>query len=159
MAGKTRLQKCWIWNKTVTDFIRYRVHGYSLNVCAGKSAIGDVRVDVEPQAEGVIKADMRKLPFEDNTFDTVISDPPWKIGFYHRMKPFFECVRVCKIKGHIIYNAYWIPTSKLVKLEEVYVRQETDWSNTSVITVFKKVSDVLDSKNKNCISSKKTKHL
>ena len=159
MAGKTRLQKCWIWNKTVTDFIRHRVHGYSLNVCAGKSAIGDVRVDVEPQAEGVIKADMRKLPYEDNTFDTVISDPPWKIGFYHRMKPFFECVRVCKIKGRIIYNAYWIPTSKLVKLEELYVRQDTDWYNASVITVFKKVSDVLDSKNKNCISSKKTKHL
>jgi len=159
MAGKTRLQKCWIWNKTVTDFIRRRVHGYSLNVCAGKSAIGDVRVDVEPQAEGVIKADMRKLPFEDNTFDTVISDPPWKIGFYHRMKPFFECVRVCKVKGRIIYNAYWIPLSKLVKLQEVWVRQDTDWSNVSVISVFKKVSDVLDSKNKNCISSKKTKDL
>ena len=54
---------------------------------------------------------------------------------------------------------YWIPTSKLVKLEGVWVRQDTDWSNTSVISVFKKVSDVLDSKNKNRISSKKTKHL
>jgi len=129
--------------------------GYSLNVCAGKSTLGDVKVDLYPQAEGVMKADMRNLPFEDNTFDTVISDPPWKIGFYHRMKPFFECVRVCKIKGRIIYDAYWIPTSKLVKLEELYVRQDTDWFNTSVISVFKKVSDVLDAKSISRNSSKK----
>ena len=146
MAEKTRLKKCWIWNKTVEDFIRHKIRGYSLNVCAGKSTLGDIKADIEPQAEGVIKADMRNLPFEDNTFDTVNSDPPWKIGFYHRMKPFFECVRVCKIKGRIIYNAYWIPTSKLVKLEELYVRQDTEWSNTSVISVFKKVPDVLDAK-------------
>jgi ubiquinone/menaquinone biosynthesis C-methylase UbiE len=158
MAEKTRLQKCWIWNKTVEDFIRRKVRGYSLNVCAGKSAIGDVKADLEPQAEGVIKADMRSLPFEDNTFNTVISDPPWKIGFYQRMKPFFECVRVCKVKGRIIYNAYWIPTSKLVRLEEVWVRQDADWSNTSVISVFKKVSDVLDSKKTNVNSSKKAPH-
>ena len=98
---------------------------------------------------------MRNLPFEDNTFDTVISDPPWRIGFYHRMKPFFECVRVCKVKGRIIYNAYWIPTSKLVRLEEVWVRQDTDWSNTSVISVFEKISDVLDSKKTNGNSLKK----
>ncbi len=149
MAGKTRLQRCWIWNKTVEDSIRHKINGYSLNVCAGKSTLGDVKVDIEPQAKGIMKADMRNLPFEDNTFDTVISDPPWKIGFYHRMKPFFECVRVCKVKGRIIYNAYWIPTSKLVKLEELYVRQDTDWSNTSVISVFKKVSDVLNSKKMN----------
>jgi hypothetical protein len=87
---------------------------------------------------------------EDNTFDTVVSDPPWKIGFYQRMKPFFECVRVCKVRGRIIYNAYWIPTSKFVELKEVWVRQDTDWSNTSVISVFKKTSDVPDADKKQC---------
>ena len=51
----------------MADFIRRRVRGYSLNVCAGKSTIGDVRVDLEPQAEGIIKADMRNLPFEDGS--------------------------------------------------------------------------------------------
>ena len=142
MGTKTRLQKCWIWNKTVEDFVRRKTSGYSLNVCAGKSIIGDVKVDLEPQAEGVIKADMRNLPFGDNTFDTVVSDPPWKIGFYQRMRPFFECVRVCKVNGRIIYNAYWIPTSKFVVLEEMWVRQDRDWSNTSVISVFRKVADV-----------------
>jgi hypothetical protein len=141
MRAKTTLRKCWIWNKTVEDFVRRKAKGYCLNVCAGKSTIGDVRLDLEPQSEGVIKADMRNLPFGDNTFDTVVSDPPWKIGFYQRMKPFFECVRVCKVRGRIIYNAYWIPTSKFVKLEGMWVRQDMDWSNTSVISMFKKVSD------------------
>lgn len=148
MVAKTKLQKCWIWNKTVEDFVRRKIRGYSLNVCAGKSSIGDVRVDLEPQVKGVIKADMRNLPFGDNTFNTVISDPPWKIGFYQRMKPFFECVRVCKVKGRIIYNAYWIPTSKFVRLKEVWVRQDTDWSNASVISMFKKISDVPDADKK-----------
>jgi len=152
MGAKTRLQKCWIWNETVEAFVRPKTKGYSLNVCAGKSAIGDIKIDMEPQSKSVIKADMRNLPFGDNTFDTVISDPPWKIGFYQRMKPFFECVRVCKVKGRIIYNAYWIPTSKFVELKEVWVRQDTDWSNTSVISVFKKVSDVPDVNKKRCSS-------
>jgi ubiquinone/menaquinone biosynthesis C-methylase UbiE len=150
MGARTTLRKCWIWNKTVEDFVRCKVRGYSLNVCAGMSPIGDVKVDIEPQTGGVIKADMRNLPFEDNTFDTVVSDPPWKIGFYQRMKPFFECVRVCKVRGRIIYNAYWIPTSKFVKLEGMWVRQDTDWSNTSVISVFKKTSDVPDADKKQC---------
>ena len=68
--------------------------------------------------------DMIKLPFKDNTFDTVISDPPWKINFFKRMKPFFEAVRVCKIGGRIIYNCTWRPTLKCVQLQEVIIRTD-----------------------------------
>lgn len=145
VGTKTRLQKCWIWNKTVTEFIKSKLKGYSLNVCAGKNPICDVNVDLDPQDPKIGQADMRNLPFPDNTFDTVISDPPWKIGFYQRMKPFFECVRVCKIGGTIIYNAYWIPMSKFVKLKEIWVRQDTEWSNTSIISVFQKIQDTPNS--------------
>lgn len=144
MEAKTRLQKCWIWNETVTEFIKSKLKGYSLNVCAGKNPICDVNIDLDPQDPKISQADMRNLPFSDNTFDTVISDPPWKIGFYQRMKPFFECVRVCKIGGTIIYNAYWIPKSKFVKLKEIWVRQDTEWSNTSIISVFRKIKDTLN---------------
>ena len=98
-----------------------------------------MKVDLDPQDKSVIRGDMINLPFNENTFDTVIQDPPWKIGFYQRMKPFFECVRVCKVGGIIIYNAYWIPTSKQVKLKEVIIRQDTDWSNTSIISIFEKI--------------------
>ena len=38
------LKECWIWNKSVEDFVKSKVKGYSLNVCAGKSSIGDVKI-------------------------------------------------------------------------------------------------------------------
>ena len=143
MKKDTILQKCWVWNDTVEAFVQKLVRGYSLNVCAGKSSIGDVKIDLDPQNKAVLKGDMRYLPFESNTFDTVISDPPWKIGYYERFKPFFECVRVCKIGGTIIYNATWIPScpSGDVRLVSIYARQDTAFSNTSVISVFEKIQD------------------
>jgi len=141
MEKKTKLQKCWIWNDTVTSFVKKRITGYSLNVCAGKSDIGDVKIDLDPQDRSVIKGDFKFLKFEDNTFDTIISDPPWKIGYYDRWKPFFECVRVVKVGGLIIYNAYWLPQSDDVELLECYVRSDQPFTNASIISVFKKIKD------------------
>jgi hypothetical protein len=97
--NNTKLQQCWIWNDSVTEFIRSKIKGYTLNIPCGKSTLGDVRADIEPTDPSIVKVDMRKLPWNDSTFDTVIQDPPWKIGYYQRMTPFFECVRVCKMGG------------------------------------------------------------
>ena len=138
------IRDSWIWDGSVADFVRQRIHGYTLNVCAGMSDIGDVRVDLDPQDKTILRADMIDLPFDNETFDTVIQDPPWKIGFYRRMKPFFECVRVCRIKGMIIYNAYWVPTSKAVELREIAIRQDKAWTNTSILSVFEKVTNEYD---------------
>lgn len=133
-----RLASCWVWDKTVNEFVKSKVVGYSLNVCAGLSPVGDVRVDLDPKKKGVGMADMNKLPFTDNSFDTVISDPPWKIGLFQRMRPFSECVRVCKPGGRIIYNCTWRPVSRYVVLEEAVIRTDNNWSNVSVIWIFKK---------------------
>lgn len=143
LTGKTRLQRCWIWNNTITDFVKERVKGYSLNVCAGVNKVCSVNLDLDPQDRCILKGDMRLLPFEANTFDTVVSDPPWKIGYYERFRPFFECVRVCKVGGIIIYNAYWIPMcpSGDVELLETWIRQDSHFTNTSVISIFKKIKD------------------
>lgn len=135
------LQKCWIWNNTITEFVKSRVSGYSLNVCAGKNPICDINMDLDPQDRAVIKGDMRCLPFKSNIFDTVVSDPPWKISYYERFRPFFECVRVCKVGGTIIYNATWIPSSTDVELVEVYARQDNVFSTTSLISIFRKLKD------------------
>lgn len=141
---KTKLVDSWVWNGTVSDFVKDKINGYSLNACAGKSPLGDVKIDLDPQDRTIIKADMKNLPFEDETFDTVVQDPPWKIGFYDRWKPFLECVRVCKVGGKIVYNAYWIPESKQVKLEEVIVRQDNAFANTSIISIFTRVKNTND---------------
>jgi len=139
MNKEVILKQSWVWNKPVEDFIKEKIKGYSLNICAGLSKLGDVKIDLDPKDKSVIKSDMKKLPFPDCTFDTVISDPPWKIGYFDRWKPFFECVRVCKVGGRIIYNAYWIPWSKKVELEGIWVRQDKPFANTSIISIFKRV--------------------
>ncbi len=143
MKQNTILQKCWIWNESVTNFVKDKIVGKSLNVCAGKNPICDVNLDLDPQDRTIIKGDLRLLPFKSNSFDTVVSDPPWKISYYERFKPFFECVRVCKIGGRIIYNATWIPMtpSKDVKLIETWARQDNDFSNVSIISIFEKIKN------------------
>ncbi len=141
MTGKTTLKKCWVWNENITSFVKDRVKGYSLNVCAGLNPICSVNLDLDPKDKSILKGDMRQLPFEAETFDTVVSDPPWKIGYYERFRPFFECVRVCKVGGTIIYNATWIPIcpSGDVELLETWIRQDKNFTNASVISIFKKI--------------------
>jgi len=116
----------------------FHVDGRTLNVCAGESDVGDVKLDAEPRRDDVQEADMRDLPVGDASFDTVVSDPPWKLGYYQRFKPFFECVRACKPGGRIIYNATWVPESDDTSLEMLRVRQDEEFSNASVIAVFRK---------------------
>jgi len=140
LKKKVKLQPSWVWRKEIEDFVRGKIIGKSLNICAGKSPLGDVKVDLDPQNSSVIKGDMKKLPFPDESFDTVIQDPPWKIGYFDRWQIFFECVRVCRIGGRIIYNAYWIPESKLVELQEIIVRQDGAFTNSSVISIFKRIT-------------------
>jgi ubiquinone/menaquinone biosynthesis C-methylase UbiE len=147
LTRKITLQKCWIWNGTVIDFVKSRISGYSLNVCAGMNPICSVNLDLDPKDRSIIKGDMRVLPFDAGTFDTVISDPPWKISYYERRRPFFECIRVCKVGGRVIYNATWIPSSTDAELvvrdglEEIYVRQDNEFSTTSIISIFRKTKD------------------
>jgi len=83
------LKKLWIWEKPEEDFYASKCVGRTLHVCCGKSKLGDVRVDIKPQAEGVITMDYRKLEFPDMSFDTVICDPPW-----------FKADRFAVIKGN-----------------------------------------------------------
>lgn len=141
MKKIAKLEDSWVWNDTVSNFVEKHIEGHSLHICAGKSEIGDIRVDLDPQTPEVGKADMRDLPFDDEQFDTVIIDPPWKLGYYQRFKPFYEAVRVCKVGGRIIYNATWIPHSDQCKLDFVVVRRDSHWGNISVISVFRRLND------------------
>jgi len=143
LTGKTRLQRVWVWNDTVTAFVKERLVGYSLSVCAGLNPLCNVNLDLDPQDRSILRGDMRLLPFGPNLFDTVVSDPPWKISYYERFRPFFECVRVCKVGGRIIYNATWIPMTPSgdAELEEVWIRQDSNFTNVSVISIFRKVAD------------------
>ena len=142
LKANCKLEETWIWPDKVTEKIKEFIEGYSLHICCGMSELGDIRLDLDPQKPGVSKADMNELKYPDETFDTVISDPPWKIGFFQRMKPFFETVRVCKTGGRIIYNCTWRPLSKFVELEKAFIRTDNNWTNVSIIWIFRKTKPI-----------------
>jgi ubiquinone/menaquinone biosynthesis C-methylase UbiE len=128
-----------VWEEEISEFVKSKIKGKSLNVPCGSSEIGDVRIDIDPNSKATEVGDMNKINYPDNSFDTVISDPIWKLNYYKRPRQFFELVRVCKVGGLIIFNATWIPTSKAVELKETYIRRSAQFGNVSVISVFEKV--------------------
>jgi hypothetical protein len=133
-------REAFLWEGEVETFVKDRIVGHSLNVPCGKSQLGDERLDLDPSLSMREAYDMfnNRLPYEANTFDTIISDPPWKMGHYFRPKLYFELVRVCKLGGKIIYNATWVPTSKYTKLQETWIRQSSQFSNVSIISIHEK---------------------
>lgn len=141
------LKKSWVWEKEIQELVKSLVKGYSLNISCGKSKIGDIKADLDPEHNPDKIMDYNDIEYPNCTFDTVIQDPAWKIkNYFHRMVPFFECVRVCKLGGRIIYNAPWIPTSKSVKLIDCYTRQSARFGNVSIISIFEKVTNSFDGK-------------
>jgi len=137
-------KKAMSWELEVEKFVKSRMQGYTLNIPCGESQLGDVRIDVLIKPNVTTGGDMRQIPYPDETFDTVVQDPPWKIDFYNRWKPFLECVRVTKVGGRIIYNATWIPASKQVDLEEAWIRQSSSFANISIISVFRRTRNTSD---------------
>ncbi len=134
--------KSWEWPDEINELIKSLIDGpgESLHICAGSSEIGDFKIDLDPQKEDIQKMDMRDLKFPSYRFNYTIIDPPWKLGYYQRFRPFYEAVRVTNIGGFIIYNATWIPKARNVELIETYIRRDSDWGNISVISVFKKIA-------------------
>lgn len=143
----------FMWEKEIEDFVKEKATGFTLNVPCGKSEIGDERLDIDPDLSmrGAYDMFSNHLPYDNNTFDTVISDPPWKMGHYFRPRLFFELIRVCKVGGQIIYNATWIPTSKFTKLKETWIRQSSQFSNVSIISIFEKIANCPEEKKYNRI--------
>jgi hypothetical protein len=67
----------WSHPKSVDSWLRTQIIGSSLNVCKGRSNLGDVTIDIVRELEPTLLADLSHLPFENKTFDTIICDPPF----------------------------------------------------------------------------------
>lgn len=131
----------WRQPEDVDRWLRENSIGAVLNSPCGQSPLGDVRVDADPTHEPDVVADMRSLPFGDATFDTVLFDPPWKMGYYKRQRPFFEAVRVTKPNGLILMNAKWLGESRNTVVDPdvgMVVRADDEWANVSVIVPHRK---------------------
>ena len=140
-----QFKKSWRWPHCIEDFFKLRIEGkYSLHVCCGQSSIGNVRIDIDPHSQRTHDGDMNNIPFENDSFDIVFGDWPWKLNYFDRWKPFYEMIRKCKVGGHIIVNCTWLPHSKSVVLREMFVRSDIPFGQASLILVYEKITKEFD---------------
>jgi hypothetical protein len=114
-----------LWPKEVEDFLSTKLVGHTLHACCGKSQLGDVRLDLyEPKVD--VTADAARLPFADNSFDTVQVDPPYNGAFQWQHDMLSELPRVARIR--IIHQHWYIPANKigLFKKNHTFVLSETN---------------------------------
>lgn len=86
------------------------------------------------------------LPFDDNTFDTVVSDPPWlDMPALDRKALFNELIRVTATTGAVLYNAPWVPTHENTRRYDLRARQQQDfWGGPSLICCYRRTAATTD---------------
>lgn len=131
-----------LWPEAVEAHLATLLIPRSLHVCCGKSRLGDVRVDLfEDSAD--IKADATALPFPDESFESVLCDPPYNGKFQWNHDMLKELSRVASRR--IIFQHWFIPADPdglwkkwhKFQLSEVYLWQpRTYFGRAQVISVF-----------------------
>lgn len=114
-ARATEFSPGWSWHSRLTEHVEEAVadlDGEVANLCCGSSKLGDVRVDKleswedadgeTHQTGATHQEDATDLPFEDDRFAAVVTDPPWKVDPETRVRLFSEAVRVTKPGGVVI---------------------------------------------------------
>lgn len=88
------------------------------------------------------RGDMFSLPFEDNSFDTLVSDPPWLgLSANERKSLFDELVRVVKPTGKVLYNAQWKPKSNATRRYQDRFRMQKDfWGGPSFALFYRRLA-------------------
>jgi hypothetical protein len=132
-----------LWPEAVSDFIDTLLLPKSLHVCSGKSPLGDVRFDADPANNPDFVGDAAKLPFGDESFESVLCDPPYNGKFQWNHDLLKELSRVAKTR--IIFQHWFIPADKdglwkkwhRFQLTEAHVWQpRTYFGRAQVISVF-----------------------
>jgi hypothetical protein len=146
LAGTSHLYtvKKVLWPESIEDFLDSLLVGRSLHICCGKSMLGDVRLDLDPNVNPDIIADAAKIPFADNSFETILCDPPYngKMQWNHDLLS--ELARVAKLR--IIFQHWFIPANKnglykkaqeKFQMSQVYVWQgQSYFGRAQIISVF-----------------------
>lgn len=137
-----RYRRAWSFPPLVEGRLERMVEPPSLNVCSGTSMICDLKVDLHMHAD--IKADMSTLPFPNESFQTVFSDPPWHMAYTLRPKFLWEMRRITKKGGKFILCAPWMPKIPKMVMESTIIGvPKAFWKNAIPITTYRKPLDDL----------------
>jgi len=99
-----------VWPEKVEQFLTTLFVGTTLHVCCGKSLIGDVRLDLHEESADIRcdAADM-SAHVEDQSFDTVVCDPPYNGNLQWNHNLLKELTRVTRQR--IIFQHWFIPAT------------------------------------------------
>lgn len=117
----TRYVEAFSWTATIDRFVRDVVTERPLlNVCSGRSAWGDVTIDLYEPADVV--ADWGgPWPFRSDAFAAVFADPPWNAGHRDRVASYVrEALRVAPVA---YLMAPWLYGAAWVRASQIWVRQ------------------------------------
>jgi hypothetical protein len=97
-----------LWHPEIETALRELLIGKTLHVCCGKSRLGDILVDLhEPDVH--VRADAARLPFAENSVETVLCDPPYNGRFQWNHDMLNELAFVASQR--IIFQHWFIPAN------------------------------------------------
>ena len=135
-----RYRRAWSFPPLVEFQLEKLLEPPSVNICCGTSSLCDLKVDLFMQ--GDIRGDMFRLPFKDEAFQTVFSDPPWNMPYHVRPKYCWEMRRIVKKGGKFILNCPWVPKIPKMILESVMIGvPKAAWKNCIPVATYRKPLD------------------
>lgn len=131
----TRYIPAFSWTKNIGEFIQEVVTEKPvLNVCAGHSDFGDVKVDKYEPAD--YQADWTELPFKDDTFGAVFCDPPWDATMKKTCAGF--CKEAMRVAPVLYLMSPWIWGTSKAELTNTWVRQHPGINNAIVLARYER---------------------
>ena len=140
----TKYIEAFSWPDSIEKFVKSIVlEKPILNVCSGDTYFGDIQVEkyhFRKDWFGVngtkIKADMKFLPFKDDSFGCVFSDPPWDLNTKKDMAfAVHEFIRVAPV---VYLMCPWTWGSYKATLERCWVRDFRGINNAVLITKYRR---------------------
>jgi hypothetical protein len=131
-----------LWPEAVSNFIETLLIPRTLHICCGKSLLGDVRADLYEQQVD-LRCDAVAVPVPDESYETVLCDPPYNGKFQWNHDLLKELSRIAKKR--IIFQHWFIPADPegqwkkwhKFQLTGCYVWQpRTYFGRVQVISVF-----------------------
>lgn len=148
LAGTSHIYKVnkLLWPESVEEFLKTQIKNPSLHVCCGKSTLGDIKLDLYEDVD--VRGDANRLPFDENSFNTVLIDPPYNGKFQWNHDMLSEMCRVAK--DRFIFQHWFSPVNKngYFKKNWKYIltglyawMPKTYFGRMQIISIFDRIED------------------
>ena len=136
------------FERKLLNLLEMNEHDYKiLHPFGGKAEFG-VRCDINPDVEPDYVCDAHDLPFENDSFDLVVLDPPYSddlssglygTGKLHFKKYTAEAARVCKPGGYVVmYHRSSTPGIVGTKLVKRILIETRIWHQGRIVHIHQK---------------------